>query len=83
MTCNNTFLEISLEEFAVAYAATKEAGFGIVSKEKGTVTIQVFKNATKGKMKTCVWISTLSFVTAVVLIVYCRVFAIITGINTF
>ena len=83
LTHNNTFLEISLEEFAVAYAATKEAGFGIVSKEKGTVKIQVFKNTTKGKMKTCVWISTLSFLTAVALIAYCGVFAIITGINTF
>ena len=77
ITSSNTFLEISLEEFAVTYAATKEAGFGIVSKEKGTVTIQVFKNATKGKMKTCVWISTLSFITAIALIAYCGCFCII------
>ena len=83
MTRANTFLEISLEEFAVAYAATKEAGFGIVSREKGTVNIQVFKYATKGKMKTCVCVSTLSFLTAITLILYCGACAIGTGIRTF
>ena len=83
MTCNNTFLEISLEEFAVAYAATKEAGFGIVSKEKGTVKIQVFKNSAKLRMKTCVWISTLSFPTSFTLIFFCGAWVIIKGITEF
>ena len=83
MTHNNTHLEISLEEFAVAYATTKEAGFGIVSKEKGTVKIQVFKNSTKGRMRTCVWVSTLSFFTSFVLIFYCGIWAIVRGAASF
>ena len=81
MNLNNTFLEISLEEFAVAYAATKEAGIGIVSKEKGTVKIQVFKNSTKARMKTCVFMSTVSFFLSFVLICYCVSWAIIRGIQ--
>ena len=76
---NAGFLEISLQEFAEAYAATKDAGFGIVSKEKQTVKIQVFKNSTKAKMRKCVLLSCLSFFTSILLLVYCVSWPLTTG----
>ena len=79
MKYSSAFLEISLEEYAVAYATTKEAGFGIVYKEKGTVKIQVLQQATKRKMKACVCISTLEFLSVIPVIIYCIVWAGVGG----
>ena len=41
----NAHLEITLEEFAASYAASQQAGLGLIVHGKGTVKIQVFQHS--------------------------------------
>ena len=77
----NSHLEITLEEFAASYAATQQAGLGLIVHGKGTVKIQVFTESAKTKMKNCIWLSTLYFLGAFLGIVCCLIFVIIGVVN--
>ena len=79
-TTNNAHLEITLEEFTASYAASQQAGLGLIVHGKGTVKIQVFEHSTKNKMKICVCLSTFYFLCAVFLTLYFLIFGIIGGV---
>ena len=67
----NTFLEITLEEFAAMYAVSHQAGLGAIVQGKGTVKIQVFQNSAKCLMRKCVAVSTICFLGSFTMFFYC------------
>ena len=73
----NAHYEITMAEFSLAYAQTKECGIGIVSADGDSVKIQVFQESTMLRMKFCVVISTVSFLVSTVMVLYCNLWAII------
>ena len=79
---SNAHLEITLEEFAASYAASQQAGLGLIVHGKGTVKIQVFADSAKDKMWLCINLSTCGFLGTLLLgIVYCPVFGLIGVVN--
>ena len=73
----NAHYEITMAEFSLAYAQTKECGIGIVSADGDSVKIQFFQESTMLRMKLCVIISTISFFVSTVMVLYCNLWAII------
>ena len=73
----NAHYKITMAEFSLAYAQTKECGIGIVSADGDSVQIQVFQESTMLRMKLCVIISTISFFVSTVMVLYCNLWAII------
>ena len=73
----NTFFEITQEEFAATYAVSHRAGLCQVLHARGRVKIQVFRHSTMQVMKYCVIISTVCFISALFLVVYCLVWGIL------
>ena len=73
----NAHLKITMAEFSLTYAQTKECGIGIVSADGGSVQIQFFGESTMLRMKVCVIISTISFFVSTVMVLYCNLWAII------
>ena len=73
----NAHYRITMAEFSLAYAQTKECGIGIVSADGDSVQIQVFQESTMLRMKFCVIISTVSFLVSTVMVLYCNLWAII------
>lgn len=77
LNTNNAHLKITMAEFSLMYAQTREQGIGIVSADGGTVQIQVFRESAMLRMKICVVISTISFFASTVMVLYCNLWAII------
>ena len=73
----NAHYKITMAEFSLAYAQTKECGIGIVSADGDSVQIQVFQESAMLRMKLCVIISTISFLVSTVMVLYCNLWAII------
>ena len=77
MTVDNAHLEITFAEFSLSYARYQEHGFGVISADRKTVEIQVFRERAMVKMKLCVVLSTLSFFVCIVMLIYCNLSAVI------
>ena len=73
----NAHYKITMAEFSLAYAQTRECGIGIVSADGDSVQIQFFQESTMLRMKICVIISTTSFFVSTVMVLYCNLWAII------
>ena len=73
----NTFLEITLEEFAATYAVSHQAGIGAIVQGTGTVKIQVFQNSAKRLMRICVAVSTICFLASFIMIFYSLAWGIV------
>lgn len=73
----NAHYKITMAEFSLAYAQTREYGIGIVSADGDSVQIQFFKESTMLRMKVCVIISTISFFVSTVMVLYCNLWSII------
>ena len=73
----NAHYKITMAEFSLVYAQTKEHGIGIVSADDDSVQIQFFQESTMLRMKLCVIISTNAFFVSTVMVLYCNLWAII------
>ena len=73
----NAHIKITMAEFSLTYAQTREYGIGIVSADGDSVQIQFFRESTMLRMKLCVILSTISFFASTVMILYCNLWAII------
>ena len=71
LSTSNAHLEITLEEYAASYAASQQAGLGLIDHGKGTVKIQVFQYSAKRKMWYCILLSSIYFTFAILEILYC------------
>ena len=76
LSTSNAHLEITLEEFAASYAASQQAGLGLIVHGKGTVKIQVFTESAKTIMNYCFNISLMFFMFAILEIGWCLVIGI-------
>ena len=76
----NTFLEITLEEFAAMYAVSHQAGLGAIVQGKGTVKIQVFRNSAKCLMRKCIAVSTICFLVSSTMFFYCLACSVVRSI---
>ena len=74
----NARYKITMAEFSLTYAQTKEHGIGIVSADGDSVQIQFFQESTMLRMKICVISLTISFFVSTVMVLYCNLWAIIT-----
>ena len=74
---SNAHLEITREEFAASYAASQQAGLGLIVHGKETVKIQVFSDSAKEKMKTSICLSWMYFIFAIMEIVWCLIVGIV------
>ena len=71
LALNNDHLEISLEVYRARYAATTDAGVGIVTQASGTIKLQLFKKSTTGVMRNSVAVSIFCFIGCVLMVLYC------------
>ena len=79
---DNDFFEITLEKYAALFASSKDAGIGIAATAKGTVKIQVFKNASKNIMRKCILVSSVALFGCILIFIYCLAMGIIATIRT-
>ena len=68
---SNTFFVITLEKYRAFFAASSQAGIGLITSGKGTIKIQVFRKSSVGKMKNCVVLSTMAFLGSIFMVCYC------------
>ena len=82
LNSSNQFFEITLEKYAALFASSKNAGIGIAATARGTVQIQVFKNATKDLMRKCIFVSSVALLGCILIFIYCFAWGIIKAIET-
>jgi hypothetical protein len=74
-------IEIDLEVFKAQYAASSNAGVGLVVHESGKIKVQVFQEGAMKLMKITMVISVICFLVSVSLVLYSLVMGIILSIS--
>lgn len=72
----NEYYEVTVEQFQAVFAASSNAGIGVVLSGTGKVKIQVFQKSAFLTMKICCVMSTIGLILSVILTIFSLVWAI-------
>lgn len=67
----NNLLQFSVENYRALFAHNNEEVVGIVGGSSGSITLQVFRHSAMTRMKKCVIVSSIAFVSCVATLIYC------------
>ena len=71
LRANNDHIEIGVDVYNARYAASSNAGIGLLVHGSGKVKVQVFRNRAMARMKNTMGISTLCFIGSIGMVAYC------------